>query len=66
MYVGDQFTLTASGGTGDGVLSWEVVSGPAEVDASTGAVRVTGEGEIKIRVTKAADATHSATSAHRQ
>lgn len=66
VYVGDQFTLTASGGTGDGVLSWEVVSGPAEVDASTGAVRVTGEGEIKIRVTKAADATHSATSAHRQ
>ena len=63
VYVGDQFTLTASGGSGTGALSWEVVSGPAEIDASTGAVRVTGEGEIKIRVTKAADATHSATSA---
>ena len=63
VYVGDQFTLTASGGTGDGVLSWEVVSGPAEVDASTGAVRVTGDGKIVIRATKAKDATHSATSA---
>ena len=63
VYVGDQFTLTASGGTGEGVLSWEVVSGPAEIDASTGAVRVNGEGEIKICVTKAKDATHSATSA---
>ena len=63
VYVGDQFTLTASGGTGEGVLTWQVVSGPAEIDASTGAVRVTGEGEIKICVTKAKDATHSATSA---
>ena len=63
VYVGDQFTLTASGGTGTGALSWEVVSGPAEIDASTGAVRVTGEGEIVIRATKEADATHSATSA---
>ena len=63
VYVGDQFALTASGGTGEGVLSWEVVSGPAEIDASTGAVRVNGEGEIKICVTKAKDATHSATSA---
>ena len=63
VYVGDQFTLTASGGSGTGALSWKVVSGPAEIDASTGAVRVTGEGEIKIRVTKAKDATHSATSA---
>ena len=41
VYVGDQFTLTASGGSGEGALSWEVVSGPAEIDASTGAVRVT-------------------------
>ena len=62
VYVGDQFTLTASGGTGEGALTWQVVSGPAEIDASTGAVRVTGEGEIKIRVTKAKDATHNATS----
>ena len=63
VYVGDQFTLTASGGSGNGALSWEVVSGPAEVDASTGAVRVTGDGKIVIRATKAKDATHSATSA---
>ena len=63
VYVGDQFTLTASGGSGTGALSWEVVSGPAEIDASTGAVRVTGDGKIVIRVTKAKDATHSATSA---
>ena len=63
VYVGDQFTLTASGGSGTGALSWEVVSGPAEIDASTGAVRVTGDGKIVIRATKAKDATHSATSA---
>ena len=62
VYVGDQFTLTASGGTGEGALTWQVVSGPAEIDASTGAVRVTGEGEIVIRATKEADATHNATS----
>ena len=63
VYVGDQFTLTASGGSGTGALSWKVVSGPAEIDASTGAVRITGEGTIVISVTKAEDATHSATSA---
>ena len=63
VYVGDQFTLTASGGSGTGTLSWKVVSGPAEIDASTGAVRITGEGQIVIRATKAKDATHSATSA---
>ena len=63
VYVGDQFTLTASGGSGTGTLSWKVVSGPAEIDASTGAVRITGEGQIVIRATKAKDATHSATRA---
>ena len=63
VYVGDQFTLTASGGSGTGALSWEVLSGPAEIDEKTGAVRVTGEGTIVIRATKAKDATHSATSA---
>ena len=63
VYVGDQFTLTASGGSGTGALSWEVVSGSAEIDEKTGAVRVTGEGTIVIRATKAKDATHSATSA---
>ena len=62
VYVGDQFTLTASGGSGTGTLSWKVVSGPAEIDEKTGAVRVTGEGEIVIRATKEADATHNATS----
>ena len=63
VYVGDQFTLTASGGTGDGEVTWKVVSGTAEIDEKTGAVRITGEGEIVIRVTKAEDATHNAASA---
>ena len=62
VYVGDQFTLTASGGSGEGALTWKVVSCPAEIDEKTGAVRVTGEGEIVIRATKEADATHNATS----
>ena len=63
VYVGDQFTLAASGGTGDGEVTWKVVSGTAEIDEKTGAVRITGEGEIVIRVTKAEDATHNAASA---
>ena len=63
VYVGDQFTLTASGGSGDGALTWEVLSGSAEIDEKTGDVRVTGDGKIVIRATKAKDATHSATSA---
>ncbi len=63
VYVGDQFTLTASGGTGDGEVTWKVVSGTAEIDEKTGAVCITGEGEIVIRVTKAEDATHNAASA---
>lgn len=52
VYVGDEFTLAASGGSGDGAVSWEVVSGPATIDAS-GVVRVTGTGEVKIKATKA-------------
>ena len=51
------------GGTGDGEVTWKVVSGTAEIDEKTGAVRITGEGEIVIRVTKAEDATHNAASA---
>ena len=43
VYVGDQFTLTASGGSGEGALTWKVVNGPAEIDEKTGAVRATGE-----------------------
>lgn len=55
IYNGDSFTLTLSGGSGTGAVTWEIVSGPAKVDATTGKVTVTGTGEIKIKVVKAAD-----------
>lgn len=54
VYTGDSFTLTLSGGSGTGAVTWEVVSGPATVDAS-GKVTVTGTGEIQIKAVKAAD-----------
>lgn len=54
IYNGDSFTLTLSGGSGTGAVTWEIVSGPATVDA-TGKVTVTGTGEIQIKAVKAED-----------
>lgn len=51
---GDSFTLTVSGGSSTGAVTWEIVSGPAKVDGN-GRVAVTGTGEIQIKVVKAAD-----------
>ena len=59
VYSGDTFQLTATGGTGDGAVTWEV-SGPATVDAN-GNVTVTGAGEIVIQATKTVDGYHDAT-----
>ena len=54
IYNGDSFTLMLSGGSGTGTVTWEIISGPATVDAN-GKVTVTGIGEIQIKAVKAAD-----------
>ena len=58
IYNGDTFTLMLSGGSGTGTVTWEIISGPATVDAN-GKVTVTGIGEIQIKATKAADADYN-------
>lgn len=58
VYNGDTFTLTTTGGSGTGTVTWEIISGPATVDAN-GKVTVTGIGEIQIKATKAADADYN-------
>ena len=58
IYNGDSFTLMLSGGSGTGTVTWEIISGPATVDAN-GKVTVTGIGEIQIKATKAADADYN-------
>ena len=63
VYSGDNFTLTASGGTGNGKVTWSVVTDEAAAGQATvttdangsGVVQVTGNGPIKIRATKDAD-----------
>ena len=54
VYNGDTFTLTTTGGSGTGTVTWEIISGPATVDAN-GKVTVTDIGEIQIKAVKAAD-----------
>ena len=54
VYNGDTFTLTTTGCSGTGTVTWEIISGPATVDAN-GKVTVTGIGEIQIKAIKAAD-----------
>ena len=58
VYNGDTFTLTTTGGSGTGTVTWEIISGPATVDAN-GKVTVTGIGEIQIKATKTADADYN-------
>ena len=58
VYNGDTFTLTTTGGSGTGTVTWEIISGPATVDAN-GKVTVTGIGETQIKAIKAADADYN-------
>ena len=58
VYNGDTFTLTTTGGSGTGTVTWKIVSGPATVDAN-GKVTVTGTGSIEVKATKAADADYN-------
>ena len=59
---GDAFTLTATGGSGTGEVTWKVESGNAEIDAN-GKLTITGVGEVKITATKEADDNYNAMSA---
>ena len=58
VYNGDTFTLMTTGGSGTGTVTWEIISGPATVDAN-GKVTVTGTGSIEVKATKAADADYN-------
>ena len=62
IYKGSSFTLQTSGGSGEGAITWSVVSGPATVDAN-GAVTVTDIGEFQIKAVKAEDAEYNRTEA---
>ena len=53
LYFGQAFTLSVSGGSGDGPLSWQLSSGDcAVVNPETGDVYVTGTGDFTVTVTK--------------
>lgn len=59
---GTSFTLSATGGNGEGALSYQVIEGEdyASVEAETGVVKVTGVGTVTIAVTKSEDDQYSA------
>lgn len=52
---GDSFTLTATGGSGEGAVTWVVTEGndSAVIEPDTGKVTVTGVGSVTITATKA-------------
>ena len=54
IYKGSSFALQISGGSGEGAVTWSVVSGSATVDAN-GTVTVTDTGEFQIKAVKDAD-----------
>jgi len=51
----ENFFLTATGGSGSGKITFEVVSGNADIDENTGEVEITGAGDIVVVATKAED-----------
>ncbi len=51
---GGTFTLTTSGGSSSSAVTWEA-TGPAIVDENTGAVEITGVGEVTITATNPGD-----------
>ena len=58
---GDTFTLTTSGGSGNGAVTWSV-TGP--VTMNNGTLTITGTGDVNVTVVKAADTNYQQTSAH--
>ena len=63
-YGDSSFTLTATGGSGTGAVTWAVPAGTvASVDSGTGAVTISGVGELTITATKAGDGNYKDASA---
>ncbi len=61
---GDTFTLSATGGSGTGAVTWQSDSPTiATVDANSGLVTVVGCGRVEITATKAADGNYGAATA---
>ena len=64
VYYGQAFTLSVSGGSGEGPLSWQLDSGDcAVVNAETGDVYITGTGDFSVSVTKAGQGVYDDVSA---
>jgi hypothetical protein len=58
-YGDNGFTLEITGGSGTGDVTWKVTAGmAASVDSGSGAVKISGVGEVTITATKAGDSTH--------
>jgi len=55
---GDTFTLSSSGGSGTGSVTWEATGG-ATVDSASGEVTVNGMAEVTITATKAGDSNYN-------
>ena len=53
---GDKFTLSTSGGSGDGLVTWEIIpvdgKNVATVDQDSGQVTIIGDGDATVRATK--------------
>ena len=60
---GDTFTLSTTGGSGTGTVTWSVTGTAATVNASTGAVEITGVGEVTITATNPGDQNYESVSA---
>ena len=61
---GQEFTLSADGGSGRGAVTWVVTSTPAYATVdNTGKVQITGVGAVAITATKAEDANYKETAA---
>lgn len=59
-YGDPNFTVTAEGGVGTGLVTYEVISGPGTISSNTGEVAITGAGLIEVKATKAADIDNAA------
>ena len=55
---GDQFTLSTSGGSGNGLVTWEIEAGGeavAKVDEDSGKVTIIGDGKATVKATKSGE-----------
>jgi methionine-rich copper-binding protein CopC len=60
---GDTFTLSTTGGSSSSAVTWSVTGTAATVNASTGAVKITGVGEVTITATNPGDQNYESVSA---